>query len=206
MLRFSIDFDRQYILPTLRLARKVNPELYLFASPWSPPGWMKANGSMLGGSMRKHSLGVYAKYIVKFLQAYAAEGVTCRLAPTFTLDLRPSFCFLKPFPHVVPKTIEKSPSNTHSPPRPSQTPATSFNRLYRKSRHWPPFCAGFLLGGTCDKVLTVSRQISRRAAPLEANSPERNLRVFSKLLGQGDAIDISPRVLAGVGVMVWSRG
>jgi glucosylceramidase len=76
LLRFSIDFDRQYILPTLRLARKVNPELYLFASPWSPPGWMKANGSMLGGSMRKHSLGVYAKYIVKFLQAYAAEGVT----------------------------------------------------------------------------------------------------------------------------------
>ncbi len=76
LLRFSIDFDRQYILPTLRLARKLNPELYLFASPWSPPGWMKANGSMLGGSMRKHSLGVYAKYIVKFLQAYAAEGVT----------------------------------------------------------------------------------------------------------------------------------
>jgi len=32
LLRFSIDFDRQYILPTLRLARKVNPELYLFAS------------------------------------------------------------------------------------------------------------------------------------------------------------------------------
>jgi len=74
--RFSIDFDRQYILPTLRLARKINPDLYLFASPWSPPGWMKANGSMLGGSMRKHSLPVYARYIVKFLQAYAAEGAT----------------------------------------------------------------------------------------------------------------------------------
>jgi glucosylceramidase len=74
--RFSIDFDRQYILPTLRLARKINPDLHLFASPWSPPGWMKANGSMLGGNMRKHNLGVYAKYIVKFLQAYAAEGVT----------------------------------------------------------------------------------------------------------------------------------
>jgi glucosylceramidase len=48
LMRFSIDFDRQYILPTLRLARKINPDLHLFASPWSPPGWMKDNGSMLG--------------------------------------------------------------------------------------------------------------------------------------------------------------
>ena len=76
LLRFSIDHERAYVLPTLRLARQMNPELYMFAAPWSPPGWMKSNGSMLGGSMRKHYLGVYAKYIVKYLQAYAAEGVT----------------------------------------------------------------------------------------------------------------------------------
>jgi glucosylceramidase len=36
--RFSIDQDKQYILPQLRLARKLNPELFLLASPWSPPG------------------------------------------------------------------------------------------------------------------------------------------------------------------------
>src|SRR5260370_35928741 len=34
------------------------------------------HGSMLGGSMRKHYLRVYAKYLAKYLQAYAAEGVT----------------------------------------------------------------------------------------------------------------------------------
>jgi glucosylceramidase len=73
--RFAIDHDKAYLLPTLRSARKVNPDLFLFSSPWSPPGWMKANGSMLGGSMRKKSLPVYAQYFVKFLQAYAAEGV-----------------------------------------------------------------------------------------------------------------------------------
>jgi glucosylceramidase len=73
--RFSIDYDRAYVLPMLRLARKVNPELFLFAAPWSPPGWMKANGSMLGGSMRKRSLPIYANYFVKYLKAYAAEGV-----------------------------------------------------------------------------------------------------------------------------------
>jgi len=73
--RFSIDHDRAYLLPTLRAARKVNSDLFLFSSPWSPPGWMKANGSMLGGSMRKKYFGSYAQYFVKFLEAYAAEGV-----------------------------------------------------------------------------------------------------------------------------------
>ena len=73
--KFSIDHDKAYILPTLLEARKVNPELFLFSSPWSPPGWMKSNGSMLGGAMRKHSFGPYARYFLKFLEAYKAEGV-----------------------------------------------------------------------------------------------------------------------------------
>jgi glucosylceramidase len=75
LTRFSIEHDRAYILPVLRQARQANPDLFLFASPWSPPGWMKFNGTMLGGSMCRHSLPVYAKYFLKFLQGYAAEGV-----------------------------------------------------------------------------------------------------------------------------------
>jgi glucosylceramidase len=73
--KFSIDHDKEYILPVLREARKANPELFLFSSPWSPPGWMKPNGSMLGGGMRKLSFPPYARYFVKFLQGYKAEGV-----------------------------------------------------------------------------------------------------------------------------------
>jgi glucosylceramidase len=73
--RFSIAHDRGYILPMLREARNVNPALFLFSSPWSPPGWMKSGGSMLGGSMRRRYLPNYAEYFVKFLQAYEAEGV-----------------------------------------------------------------------------------------------------------------------------------
>jgi len=73
--RFSIEQDRQYILPILREARRANPEIFLFSSPWSPPGWMKSGGSMLGGSMRKRYLPAYANYFLKFLQAYAEEGV-----------------------------------------------------------------------------------------------------------------------------------
>ena len=75
LTRFSIEHDRAYILPMLRQARQVNPDLFLFASPWSPPGWMKFNRSMLGGSMSRQFLPVYARYFLKFLQAYAAEGV-----------------------------------------------------------------------------------------------------------------------------------
>ena len=74
LARFSIDHDRKYVLPVLREARALNPDLFLFSSPWSPPGWMKAGGSMLGGSMRRRYLRVYADYFVKFLQGYAAEG------------------------------------------------------------------------------------------------------------------------------------
>jgi glucosylceramidase len=75
MKRFSIAHDRQWILPMLREARAAHPDMYLLASPWSPPAWMKANQSMRGGSMRPSSLAPYALYFEKFLDAYAAEGV-----------------------------------------------------------------------------------------------------------------------------------
>ncbi len=75
LTRFSIEHDREYILPMLRQARQANPDLFLFSTPWSPPGWMKFNNSMLGGCMRNHYFPVYANYYLKFLQAYAAEGV-----------------------------------------------------------------------------------------------------------------------------------
>jgi len=75
LTRFSIDHDRAYILPIVRRAREINPNLYLFASPWSPPGWMKDNNHMFGGTIRKHYLEAYANYFVKFLQAYKDAGV-----------------------------------------------------------------------------------------------------------------------------------
>jgi len=75
LTRFSIAHDREYILPILREARAVNPDLWLLASPWSPPAWMKFNNSMLGGSMRRKWLDAYARYFEKFLAAYADERV-----------------------------------------------------------------------------------------------------------------------------------
>jgi len=73
--RFSIEKDRAYILPVLKLARKKNPDLLFFASPWSPPGWMKSNSTLIGGELLPRWYAVYAEYFVKFIRAYEAEGI-----------------------------------------------------------------------------------------------------------------------------------
>jgi glucosylceramidase len=74
--RFSIEKDRAYILPVLKLARQKNPDLLFFASPWSPPGWMKTTGTVIGGELLPRWYGAYAEYFVKFIRAYEAEGIS----------------------------------------------------------------------------------------------------------------------------------
>jgi glucosylceramidase len=75
MKRFSVDEDRKYVIPVIRQARSINPDLFLFSTPWSPPGWMKPNKSMLGGCMERQFLKPYAKYFLHFLKDYQAAGV-----------------------------------------------------------------------------------------------------------------------------------
>jgi glucosylceramidase len=76
LTRFSIDHDLRYILPVLRETRQVNPDAFYFSSPWSPPGWMKASHTLLGGAMRKQYFPAYAEYFRRFLEGYAKNGVT----------------------------------------------------------------------------------------------------------------------------------
>src|SRR4029077_15097101 len=75
MKHFTIDRDRQYILPVLREALAVNPKLKIIASPWSPPGWMKSSGSMIGGTLLPSSYAPLARYFVRFVESYEAAGV-----------------------------------------------------------------------------------------------------------------------------------
>lgn len=72
---FSIDMDKEFILPMLREAVKHNPELKFLASPWSPPGWMKTGGLISNGYMRDKYTDCYADYFVKFIKAYQDEGI-----------------------------------------------------------------------------------------------------------------------------------
>ena len=48
---FSIAHDRAQILPLLRQALALNPQLKVIATPWSPPAWMKTNQSLVGGRL-----------------------------------------------------------------------------------------------------------------------------------------------------------
>lgn len=74
---FSIERDRQYLLPMIQSAFSAVPvPLKLLASPWSPPAWMKTNGKMArGGKLRDACRQVWADYYVRYIQAYAEAGV-----------------------------------------------------------------------------------------------------------------------------------
>jgi glucosylceramidase len=77
LTHFSIEHDRTNRLPFIRRAEAASGgKLQLFASPWSPPGWMKTNGEMKhGGKLKPEYFQTWANYFVKYLKAYAAEGV-----------------------------------------------------------------------------------------------------------------------------------
>lgn len=72
---FSVERDEKYIIPMIKEILKIRPDLFLFASPWSPPGWMKTGGNMCGGYMREEYLDCYVEYIIKYLKVYAENGI-----------------------------------------------------------------------------------------------------------------------------------
>jgi glucosylceramidase len=72
---FSIAHDLVDIIPLIQQARQLNPQLKLMVNPWSPPGWMKTSGSMIGGSLLPSMYGPFANYFVKFIEAYQAQGI-----------------------------------------------------------------------------------------------------------------------------------
>lgn len=102
MGNFNIDRDRYVLIPYIKEALKIRPDLQLWASPWSPPAWMKvnshyalSNGKINGQSnglskekeIRNNStafrmetayLQAYALYLSKFAQAYKKEGINLK--------------------------------------------------------------------------------------------------------------------------------
>lgn len=81
--RFTVQHDDAYMIPLLQKALALNPNLKVMLTPWSPPGWMKTTGTMLGVSpatgkpstLRSEAASAYALYLVKTIKAYEAEGV-----------------------------------------------------------------------------------------------------------------------------------
>jgi glucosylceramidase len=79
LAHFSTAHDNAYIIPILQQALSLNPQTTIMATPWSPPGWMKTSGSMIGGYLQSADYQYFANYLVKFLQAYQAAGVPVSL-------------------------------------------------------------------------------------------------------------------------------
>jgi O-glycosyl hydrolase len=77
MTNFSVAHDQKQILPLLRQARGFNKNLKVMGTPWSPPAWFKTNDSLVGGRFidEQRYYQAYAKYFVKFVQAYKRAGV-----------------------------------------------------------------------------------------------------------------------------------
>ena len=73
--KFSIQHDLAYIIPELKQALALNPDIKVTSTPWSPPGWMKTSGSMIGGTLLDNDYSVLANYFVKYIEDYAKEGV-----------------------------------------------------------------------------------------------------------------------------------
>lgn len=94
MQHFNIDRDLTTIIPSIRVAQAENPDLTFWASPWSPPQWMKTNKHY---AQRRTSTNgcpfdvppyvnnqfidsatyyqAYSLYFSKFVQAYKAKNI-----------------------------------------------------------------------------------------------------------------------------------
>lgn len=84
MEHFSVKREERTVLPYIQMAYKYNPDLIMFASPWSPPGWMKYSGFMDRGtefSEKNHLKDepeiykAYALYFSKYVKVYAKNGI-----------------------------------------------------------------------------------------------------------------------------------
>lgn len=107
MKSFSLKRDEQSVIPVARAARKVNPELQFFASPWSPPGWMKLTGKMDGGGATNVNTlrdddriyAAYALYFAKYVTGYKSHGLPiARICPQNEMDYSPKYpgCVMPP--------------------------------------------------------------------------------------------------------------
>jgi len=74
---FNIDHDKKYRIPFIKQAiAAAGGKLTIFASPWSPPAFMKDNNDILnGGKLKKEFYQSWSKYYTKFIKAYEAEGI-----------------------------------------------------------------------------------------------------------------------------------
>ena len=72
---FSLGEEEKNVIPVLHQILAIQPGIKILASSWTPPVWMKDNGSFKGGSLKPEFYDVYARYWVRYLQGMQAAGI-----------------------------------------------------------------------------------------------------------------------------------
>jgi len=75
---FNIAPDLEHRIPMIKQAmtKSGSVGMTIYASPWSPPAWMKTNGNMLnGGELKPEFADAWANYYIKFIEAYEKQGI-----------------------------------------------------------------------------------------------------------------------------------
>lgn len=74
---FNVEHDKQFRIPFIKkVIAAAGGKIILYASPWSPPAFMKTNNEMLhGGKLKPGSAQSWATYYTKFIKAYEKEGI-----------------------------------------------------------------------------------------------------------------------------------
>ena len=75
LTQFSLNPDKNDVIPMLKEILAINPQIKIIATPWSAPAWMKDNNGFIGGSLKPEYYGVYANYFVKYIQKMKEEGI-----------------------------------------------------------------------------------------------------------------------------------
>ena len=76
LAKFSLSKEEADLLPILKKIVAINPSIKILGSPWTAPAWMKTNKSLIGGSLKPEYYAAYSKYLIKYIQAMKALGIT----------------------------------------------------------------------------------------------------------------------------------
>lgn len=84
MKNFSLKNDSAMNIPFVKAAMAANPNVMIYASPWTPPSWMKGNNSWQGGSncsikSDAQTLTAYALYFSKFVKGWKQAGISVNI-------------------------------------------------------------------------------------------------------------------------------
>ncbi|MDR1557662.1 MAG: glucosylceramidase [Tannerellaceae bacterium] len=75
LAKFDLGQDKRDVIPVMKEILTINPDIKILGSPWSAPVWMKTNGKVKGGSLKKECYDVYARYFVKYILEMKKEGI-----------------------------------------------------------------------------------------------------------------------------------